>query len=180
VDPEGRPLEGGRTAAVEAGERTRYRMERVGPGLLPEEPEVDPLRRAQDLCTEGDRSSAREVLERALAVDLRFLDGHGLLGALELDIFPPLAVRRCEMGVRIGELSIPADLDGVLPFSLDGNRPFLRCLHGFGQGLWRVGRAEEAAVHLERLLRLDPADELGARVLLADVRQGKVWERPRR
>lgn len=180
VGPDGRPHEDWMAAAVEAGERTRYRMERVGPGLLPDEPEVDPLRRAQDLYGEGDRSGARDVLERALAVDVRFLDGHGLLGALELDSFPPLAVRRCEVAVGIGDLSVPADLEGVLPYSVVSNRPFLRCLHGLGQGLWRVGKAEEATAVLERLLRLDPPDELGARFVLSDVRQGKLWERPLR
>jgi hypothetical protein len=42
------------------------------------------------------------------------------------------AIRHYEVGVRLGEAALGADFDGVLPWGLIDNRPFLRCLHGFG------------------------------------------------
>lgn len=51
----------------------------------------------------------------------------------------------------------------------------LRCLHGLSRALLRRERREEAAAALRRLLRLDPADPLGAGVSLAAIEAGKTW-----
>ena len=53
---------------------------------------------------------------------------------------PERVVRHYEAGVRIGELSLGDEFDGVLSWGLIDNRPFLRCLHGYGLCLWRLGR----------------------------------------
>lgn len=52
-------------------------------------------------------------------------------------------------------MTVGAEFDGVLPWSLGGNRPFLRRLHGMGTALWRLGEPDAAAVAFGRLLRLD-------------------------
>ena len=54
---------------------------------------------------------------------------------------PKDAIRHYEVGVRIGELSLGPDFDGLLPWGYIDNRPFLRCMHGFGLCLWRLGRS---------------------------------------
>ena len=55
------------------------------------------------------------------------------------------------------------------------NRPFLRCVHGYGLCLWRLGRLKEAEEVFTRMLWLNPTDNLGVRFLLGEVREGKVW-----
>lgn len=62
------------------------------------------------------------------------------------------------MGVRIGELSLPAGFDGMLPWAMLFNRAFLRWLEGYGLCVWRLGKFAEALRVFERLLRLNPND----------------------
>jgi len=52
----------------------------------------------------------------------------------------------------------------------------LRCLHGNGLSLWRIGRMRDAAAIFQRLLWLNPSDNQGARFCLAAVEAGKAWE----
>lgn len=56
------------------------------------------------------------------------------------------------------------------------NRPFLRCMHGFGVCLWRLTRRKEAETIFERMLWLNPSDNQGVRFLLPAVRAGERWE----
>jgi tetratricopeptide (TPR) repeat protein len=79
------------------------------------------------------------------------------------------------VGTEIGEFSLASGFDGLLPSRLAGNRPFLRCLQGLGRCLWRLKRFDEADTVFERLLLLDPADDLGARFALEDVRAQIDW-----
>ncbi len=76
----------------------------------------------------------------------------------------------------IGELSLDDEFDGVLPWGLIDNRPFLRCMHGFGLCLWRLGREGAAATLFERMLWLNPADNQGIRFLLPQIRAGEPWK----
>jgi hypothetical protein len=78
--------------------------------------------------------------------------------------------------MRIGELSLGDGFDGVLPWGLIDNRPFLRCMVGYGLCKWRLGRFDEAARIFERMLWLNPTDNQGARFLLTDVMAGKAWD----
>jgi len=64
--------------------------------------------------------------------DLRCLDAHAHLGNCVFDLGPQQAIRHYAVGLRIGELSIGSDFDGLLPWGLVDNRPFLLCMHGFG------------------------------------------------
>ena len=49
-------------------------------------------------------------------------------------------------------------------------------MHGYGSGLWRLGRYDEAARILERMLCLNPSDNQGVRSLVDAVRTGEAWE----
>jgi hypothetical protein len=79
-------------------------------------------------------------------------------------------------GFRIGELCLPKRFDGVLSWYQIDNRPFLRCMHGFGLCLWRLGRFSEAVQILRRMLWLNPSDNQGVRLVMDDVRRKRVWD----
>ena len=64
----------------------------------------------------------------------------------------------------------------MLPWGLVDNRPFLRCVKGFGLCLWRLGRFEEAQAIFERMLWLNPSDNQGVRFLVGEVRARLRWE----
>jgi tetratricopeptide (TPR) repeat protein len=111
-----------------------------------------------------------------LAADLRCLDAHAHLGNFAFENRPERAVRHYEAGLRIGELSLGECFDGVLPWCRLDNRPFLRCMHGYGLCVWRLGRLHEAAANFERMLSMNPSDNQGVRFILPEVRSGSGWE----
>ena len=161
---------------VARGPRPAFELEQVLPGADPDDWEADPILEAVELREAGDVQGARTRLMELLDRDLRCLDAHAHLGNQEFELMPAKALRHYKAGVRIGELSLGPNFDGVLPWGLVDNRPFLRCLHGYGLTLWRLGRSDEAARVFERLLWLDPGDALGARFLLDEVRRGLAWQ----
>jgi hypothetical protein len=172
---EGEALEEWAVPIYESGPRPEYEFEQVIPGEDPENPDSDPITEAADLYQGGDIGEASELLMDVLQADLRSLDAHAHLGNFTFDLRPEDALRHYEVGVRIGELSLGPDFRGLLPWSAIDNRPFLRCLHGYGLCLWRLGRFEEAARTFERMLWFNPSDNQGARFLLPAVREKREW-----
>ncbi len=157
--------------------RPCYEMDPIAWGAFPDaDPKENPTCDAAELIEAGDEAGARELLMDALLRDLRCIDVHAHLGNLAFDPTPEEAIRHYEVGVRIGELSLPAEFEGVLPWGMLYNRPFLRCLHGYGLCLWRFGRLREAQAVFERNLSLNPNDNQGVRFCWADVRNGRTWE----
>src|SRR5262249_22989900 len=77
---------------------------------------------------------------------------------------------------HFGELSLGTSFDGLLPWGWVDNRPFLRCMHGFGLCLWRLGRFEEAGHIFNRMLWLNPSDNQGVRFLIDDIHAKISWE----
>ncbi len=124
----------------------------------------------------GDYAEADKILNELCQADLRCLDAHAHLGNREFDRRPKQAIRHFEVGLRIGELPLPPDYDGILLWGHINNRPFLRCMHGYGLSCWRLGRVEEARQIFERLLQLNPLDNQGIRFLIEDINTGKSWE----
>ena len=138
--------------------------------------EDDPIMEAVALKETGDHGGARRLLMQLLHEDLRCLDAHAHLGNLVFDSWPERAIRHFAAGVAIGDLALPSHFDGLLPWGRLRNRPYLRCLHGHGLCLWRLGHADEAAQVFTRMLSLNPHDNQGARFLLRSVEDGQGWE----
>ena len=63
--------------------------------------------------------------------------------------------------MKIDELSLPDNFNGLLPWGFIDNRPFLRCMHGYGLCLWRQGKVDEAAAVFKRMIWLNPSDNQG-------------------
>jgi len=158
--------------------RASYEMDPVAWGAFPDANDVDdnPTGDAVDLVEAGDVEEARELLMDMLLRDLRCIDAHVHLGNLEFDRSPARAMLHYEIGIQIGELSLPPRFDGVLPWGRIYNRPFLRCLYNYGLCLWRLGRAPAAQMVFERILSLNPNDNQGARFCWALLRKGGTWE----
>ncbi len=177
---EGEPIEGWVKRIIAGGVRQAFEMEQVIPGYDFADPECDPIGISNDLKDAGNTRGAYQVLMELCAKDLRCLDAHAHLGNLEFGPAPPgvlMAARHYEIGFRIGELSLPAHFDGVLPWGHIDNRPFLRCMHGYGLCLWRLGQFAEASQIFDRMLWLNPSDNQGIRFLIDDIRA--TWENRR-
>jgi tetratricopeptide (TPR) repeat protein len=156
--------------------RADFEMDDIAWGQFPGADEEDNLTcDAAELAEAGDHAGARELLMKALTIDLRCVDAHAHLGNREFDLDPRVAAASYEIGMRIAELSLPPKFDGLLRWVHINNRPYLRCLHGYGLCLWRMGQLPEAAAVFERMLRLNPDDNQGARFLLENVQSGRSW-----
>jgi hypothetical protein len=129
---EDEPLEDWAKPIVARGPRPSFEMEQVFPGEHRHGEETDPILQAIERHDSGDLLGAAGILMKMLAADLRCLDAHAHLGNFIFDDCPAEALRHYEVGVRIGELSLGHGFDGVLPWGHIDNRPFLRCLRGYG------------------------------------------------
>ncbi len=157
------------------GPRRQYEMEQVLPGEIMDEMS-DPISDSNDLRDAGDHRGAYRLLMETCRLDLRCLDAHSHLGLFEFDRNPGLAIRHYEVGLRIGELSLPENFNGLLPWGMIDNRPFLRCLQGYGLCLWRLERFDEALQVFDRMLWLNPGDNQGVRCLIGDVKAKRRWK----
>ena len=168
---------------INFGPRVSYEMEQILPLMDLDDPFDDPIIEANDLFETGYYEEASRAIEPLLVSDIRCLDAHAHLGnwcfrsGRNAQSFSmEKAKKHYEIGVKIGEMSLPSDENIVLPWARIDNRPFLRCLHGYGLSLWRMGQDKEAREQYERLLWFNPSDNQGARFLLLDIDAGKTWE----
>jgi hypothetical protein len=173
---EGKPVEAWAKPIIAHGPRPQFEMEQVLPGEDPDDPFDDPIIRSSDLKHAGELTEAMRILMELCQADLRCLDAHSHLGSFEFDYRPRSAIQHYEVGLRIGELSLGAGFTGVLPWGLVDNRPFLRCMQGYGLCLWRLGRFDEAGRIFQKLLWLNPSDNQGVRFLIDKVQAKAAWE----
>jgi hypothetical protein len=174
---EDEPIDEWAKPIIARGPRPEFEIEKVMPGADPDgDPFEDPIIASNELKDADDLSGAKRILMELCQADLRCLDAHAHLGNFFFDSMPEKAIRHYEVGLRIGELSLGDDFDGVLHWDLIDNRPFLRCMHGNGLCLWRLGHFEAAGRVFDRMLWLNPSDNQGVRFLIDDVRAGTAWE----
>lgn len=157
--------------------RIEFEMEQVLPGFDPDDVASDPVIDASEQRARGERDEARDALLGLLHQDLRCLDAHAHLGnwAFEVSMLDN-ALGHYQVGVGLGDQAIGEGFSGILPWGLIDNRPFLRCLNGLGLTLWRLRQQAAALAAFERLLRLNPRDEQGARLNWTAIQDGRLWE----
>jgi len=175
---EGEPIEEWAKPIIARGPRPQFEMQQVLPGADLEElddPSWDPIIEAVEQKELGDFAGAYNTLMGLCQADLRCLDAHAHLGNLVFDRQPTRAIRHYEVGVRIGEWSLGKDFNGLLPWGFIDNRPFLRCMQGFGLCLWRLRRFPDAWSVFNRMLWLNPSDNQGMRFLIYPVRAKSRW-----
>lgn len=173
---EGKPIDAWARPIIARGPRPSYEMEQVLPGWDPKDFDSDPITDSNDLKDAGDHAGARKILMGMCRADLRCLDAHAHLGNLVFESTPEDALRHYQAGAGIGALSLGSDFGGVLAWGCIDNRPFLRCMHGLGLCLWRLKRLDEAERIFNQMLWLNPSDNQGARLLIADLRARLSWE----
>lgn len=161
-------------ARIAAVPRSAYEMERAPPSVSAGD-ERDPIREMVALWERGKSIDTTLLAMDLLTEDLRCIDVYAHLGNLIFPRFPEHARLHYEIGVAVGDHALGPGFSGALPWSYLNNRPFLRCLHGEGLALWRLGEMEAATPVFERLLWLNPKDEQGAGRCWVEVREGRAW-----
>ncbi|MBU0952299.1 MAG: hypothetical protein KKH91_05700 [Elusimicrobia bacterium] len=147
---------------LKGGLRKSYEMEQRSSVKI-ESPEDDtfddPITNAMDLFNQGDPDKATTVLVNELRHDWACLDAHNHLAIMDnrWKHYLPMK-KRYEIAVKIADLTIPDDFNGVLTWGCIDNRPFLRSLQGCGLALWHLGEKDNALRIFERSHRLSPDD----------------------
>lgn len=157
---------------------TVFEMQQIVPGRTfddLDDADSDPIIRASEWHEAGEFEEAQTLLAGLLEADLRCLDAHAHLGNMCFDREVERALNHFEAGVRIGELSLDENFDGLLPWFRLDNRPFLRCLNGYGLCLWRCQRWEETQQVFEQLLALDPLDTFEIQASLPMIAAHEQW-----
>lgn len=173
---DGEPIEEWAAPIIVAGPRPQFEMEQVIPGEDPEDPFDDPITCSVDLKNAGEYREAETILHDLCQADLCCLDAHAHLGNLRFDNHQEDAIRHYKVGFSIGELSLGRDFKGVLPWGCTDNRPFLRCVKGYGLCAWQLGRFDEVLEIFQRMFWLNPSDNQGIRFLIDDVRANRKRE----
>ncbi len=171
----GEPIEEWAKPIIAWGTRPEFEMEQILPGYEFGEYDSDPIGQSNDLKEIGDYDGAYKILMDCCDTDLRCLDAHAQLGNFSFKSRPQDAIRNYEVDYRIGELSLGDNFDGVLSWGLIDNRPFLRCMHGYGLCLWRLKKFEEATQIFDRMLWFNPGDNQGARFCIGPAREKVDW-----
>ncbi len=135
--------------------------------------------RGMDHLWVGWAQIAESYFKMALQLDAGHADAWAHVGNRRFDEGHLDEALACyERGIAAAQARVigdPEQFEG--PFWLDlGSRPFMRALHGCGLCLWRLERPDEARRVFERMLKLNPNDNQGARFLLADLDEGLSWE----
>lgn len=144
----------------------------------PYDPEETVLH-ALGLRRAGRLDEARQLLRSLIDQDPSDIDAYGHLAliAFEDEDDVPKAHALYARGVAIGNRAIGSGRDVMAFWGCNGNRPFLRCLHGVGICQWRQKMWPEARRTLNRLLWLSPHDNQGVRFILPKLRKRNVWRR---
>jgi tetratricopeptide (TPR) repeat protein len=132
------------------------------------------LQRAQDIAWDAwdapNRRKRVSLAKKALAISPLCADAYVLLALNEARTSDD-ALALYQKGIEAGEKAL-----GKRVFSEDGGhfwgiletRPYMRARHGLANTLWELGAHDEAIVHYEALLTLNPDDNQGIRYLLID------------
>ena len=128
-----------------------------------------PLERAQDLAYQAYDWTGRrriQLARQALAISPDCAEAYVLLA--EHAHTPELAIELYEQAVAAGRRALGKSFDGLVGefWGHVETRPYMRARFELAETLERVGRVGEAVGHYKELLRLNPNDNQGVRLLL--------------
>ncbi|MDR8391910.1 tetratricopeptide repeat protein [Aliifodinibius sp. S!AR15-10] len=125
---------------------------------------------ASDTYYMGEMAKAKRMLKDILKEDPHFIDGHNLLGNIELQSGnPQKAYTHHKKAAEIGEQIIPRSFDGKIRWGFTENRPFLRALNARAHDLLDQGELEKAVQLFDKILNYNPQDNQGVRLLIGDL-----------
>lgn len=135
----------------------------------------DPLSRAQDLVydawEEPTRNKAIALAKKALNLSADCADAYTLLAeeaAKSLEEAQELYGKGLEAGERVLGAQFFKEEEGYF-WGILKSRPYMRARFGLAWTLWKLGRKDEAMVHYQEMLRLNPNDNQGIRYIVLPV-----------
>lgn len=130
------------------------------------------LAAAQELCWKAYELSSctarKKLAQKAIKISPNCADGYVIL-ARESKHDLKKQLELWERGVEAGVRSIGNDAfknDKGYFWGLIETRPYMRARQGLSQCLWELGKKDEAIIHAQEMLELNPGDNQGVRYYL--------------
>ncbi len=136
-------------------------------------PDIDPITEA----TEMEPQKRYDALARLWEKFPQCIDALVHMGTMSFESKRAFkSMFNCLSGaIHIAEQRLPIDDEAQFPWILLNNRPYLRALHGLCLWYWKGGDFEKAEALAEKILRLNPMDNQGARFVLAAVKSREEY-----
>ncbi|PCI35162.1 MAG: hypothetical protein COB50_05595 [Thiotrichales bacterium] len=151
------------------GSRYCWEMEQVLPGHDPDDLDCPILQGIAIREAEGI-SAGIAHFKSLIKVDPRCLDAYAHIGNTYFNMSgrqaKSMAKTYYKQGVAIGLKFIGNHINDVFSWGLIDNRPFLRCLEGFGLCLLEQGKTQDALSVFKHMLLLNPLDNQGIRFII--------------
>ncbi len=173
---EDQPLAKWQKEIIKLGIRDSYEFEDSTPLIHRKSFDSDPVSLAMDAKNRGDFEKAIKLLMDSLKEERRYIDAYVHLGTLCFGYNTKRALIYYNIGVNIGNLSLPKNFNGVLAWGFIENRPYLRALYNSGLCYWKMKDFEKALEVFRKILILNPMDNQGARFLIPDIENKITWE----
>ena len=147
---------------ISLGTRSCWEMEQILPGDIPDSPDEmdDPILQGITILEAHGFDAGIKYFKSLLKIDARCIDAYAHIGNAYFKLGGRRAIDRAKsyykQGVAIGLISIGDHLNEVFPWSLIDNRPFLRCLEGFGLSFLEQGKTKEALAGVVNIWHLKP------------------------
>lgn len=158
---------------IKLKDRPCWEMEQILPGIEAYADELnDPILEGIEIHEEVGFNAALEHFKKLITVDSRCLDAYAHMGHmyfhLDRQSHYSTAKSYYKQGVAIALQAIGNRLNDVFLWGIINNRPFLRCLEGFGLCLLKQNKIDDALDVFRQMLLLNPLDNQGVRFMIAD------------
>ncbi len=159
---------------VAFGTRSCWEMEQILPGDIPGSADYmdDPILKGLDIREHEGFDASIQHFKSLLKVDARCLDAYAHIGNTYYHIEEHWAITQAKsyykQGAAIGWAAIGKHINDVFLWGLIDNRPFLRCLKGFGLCLLWQNKVNDALAVFRHMLLFNPIDNQGIRFIIAE------------
>ena len=158
-----------------AGARRCWEMEQVVPGdkLDSFDEHDDPILLGGLIRAQSGNDAAIAHYKSLIEADPRCIDAYAHIGNIFYDLEGSRAITQAKVyykkGVSIALSSIGDRVHDVFAWGFVNNRPFLRCLHGFGLCFLKKNKRSDAFAIFKHMLLLNPFDNQGVRMIISDL-----------
>lgn len=131
---------------------------------------------AMDYLEEDEEEKAIEYLNKALALDEKYIEAISELGLIYFDENISKSLEYYKKAVELSKKELGGEWPKDLEWAVSKNRPYMMAIQGLGLTNWRQNNVEDAKELFKLLLDMNPNDNQGIRYCMAALYRGLTWE----
>ena len=131
---------------------------------------------AMHYLEEDEEEKAIEYLNKALALDEKYIEAISELGLIYFDENISKSLEYYKKAVELSKKELGGEWPKDLEWAVSKNRPYMMAIQGLGLTNWRQNNIEDAKELFKLLLDMNPNDNQGIRYCMAALYRGLTWE----